>query len=538
MEGLESVRLDAGRLDFARALRIALTQPDAVDRHFARLNPFSPAVGRREETVSPNPGTEPQYPQYSPGEEPVGACDPSDLFSHFEKAERGDAAGAVALLTGKHPVNLLRRILVPPTYRDEEEVLAWREHVRKAIQNLAEAAFDPREAYDALFALRTFEIAYQQFNDREILSNLGQILCHKIIGSAVPDLAAPIERRRVQGKLKLGYISENIRLHNGAYWALGWLRNHAEDIETSVICLRNQPGVRTEDFADVADNFYLCGDDAPSNARAIKELGLDVLIFTDIGMSGRNYRYASMRLAPVQCTAWGHPVTSGLPTIDYYLSSDLMEPPDGQDHYSESLVRLPNSGLCYERRPFPASTMTKSDFGLDDGPLYLSCQNAMKYLPRWDYLYREICDRTGRPIVFLEGSRIDNSIQQERMRRAGINAIWLPFLGNSDFLALIQLADVNLDTPGWNGGNTTVHCLSRGRPMVTLPGEFMRGRHSLAFCGIAGVQGLVASSPENYIALAANPDQLNESMSELNTDALFEDKAPVLALDAFFRSLF
>lgn len=192
MEGLALARLDAGKLDFARALRIALTQPDAVERHFARLNPFFPAIGRSEESLTADPGNEPYYPKYTPGEEPEGACDPADLYSHFEKSEHGDAEGALALLTGKHPINLLRRILLPPLYSDEEEVLQWREHVRNAVKGLGEADLDPREAYDALFALRTFEIGYQQFNDREILSELGQILCNKIVGRALPDLTAQL----------------------------------------------------------------------------------------------------------------------------------------------------------------------------------------------------------------------------------------------------------------------------------------------------------------------------------------------------------
>ena len=62
-------------------------------------------------------------------------------------------------------------------------------------------------------------------------------------------------------------------------------------------------------------------------------------------------RLAAQRLAPVQCVAWGHPETTGMPTLDYFLSSDLMEPPDGEAHYTEHLVRLPNLGLCYVPEP-------------------------------------------------------------------------------------------------------------------------------------------------------------------------------------------
>jgi len=540
LQGLSMCSPDAGILDFARALRIALQRPDAFEKHLARQNPFNPARALPSVTEQPRvEGAKAFYPAYKPGEEPAGSCVAADLIHHFELYVKGDTAGAIRELTGHHPINLLRKVILPHVYRSEDEISFWREHLIKVIGELEEAEFDPREAYDGLQALNTFEIAYQQYNDRDVLSRLGRVVCERITGRALPDLCQPIERRRAHGKIKVGYISENLTFSNGGSWALGWLKNHGEDVETTAICLSDSPDLRTQQFRMAADHFLHFTKGNPANARQIKELGLDVLIYTDIGMSGRNYQYASMRLAPIQCTAWGHPVTSGLPTIDYYLSSELMEPSNGQDHYTEKLVRLPGSGLCYERDPNPAAELVKSDFGLDDGPLYLSCQNPMKYLPRWDFIYRDIQIKTGRPIVFVEGSAAVNTAPwKERFADAGIEAVWLPALGMSDFLGLINLADVCLDTPGWNGGNTTIQALSAGIPLATLPGEFMRGRHSLAFCQIAGAPGFVARDATDYVDLAASPDRLRSAMASLNSQALFDDKRPVVALDEFFRSHF
>ena len=70
---------------------------------------------------------------------------------------------------------------------------------------------------------------------------------------------------------------------------------------------------------------------------------LDVLVYTDIGMESLTYFLAFARLARVQCVTLGHPVTSGIPTIDYFLSSDLLEPADADAHYTERLVRFANS---------------------------------------------------------------------------------------------------------------------------------------------------------------------------------------------------
>src|SRR5262249_35589266 len=70
----------------------------------------------------------------------------------------------------------------------------------------------------------------------------------------------------------------------------------------------------------------------------------DVVIFPDIGMDRFTQAVASVRHAPVQVTTWGHPVTSGMPTIDFFLSADACAPEEAGAHYTEKLVRLPRLG--------------------------------------------------------------------------------------------------------------------------------------------------------------------------------------------------
>src|SRR4029077_2902951 len=92
----------------------------------------------------------------------------------------------------------------------------------------------------------------------------------------------------------------------------------------------------TNEAQSVSDKLYhLAGDNLEAVCRAILADNLHVLMFLDIGMLPLMTQLAALRLAPVQCSTWGHPVTSGLPTVDYFLSSHLMEPEDGQAHYTE-----------------------------------------------------------------------------------------------------------------------------------------------------------------------------------------------------------
>ena len=98
------------------------------------------------------------------------------------------------------------------------------------------------------------------------------------------------------------------------------------------------------------------------------QAGLDALLYPEIGMDPVCAKLAALRLAPVQAVGLGHPMTTGLPTMDAFLSSALMEPEDGEDWYTEQLVRLPNLGILYEpvlRDPAPlGGIMDQASFAL------------------------------------------------------------------------------------------------------------------------------------------------------------------------------
>src|SRR5260370_34636056 len=100
---------------------------------------------------------------------------------------------------------------------------------------------------------------------------------------------------------------------------------------------------------------------------------------------------AYMRLSALQCASWGHPVTSGFPSIDYFISSVLMEPVDAAAHYSERLVRLPNLSIYYEPSDGSPVALDRAQFGLRaTAVVYWCCQSLPKYLPQFDGVFARI----------------------------------------------------------------------------------------------------------------------------------------------------
>ena len=102
-------------------------------------------------------------------------------------------------------------------------------------------------------------------------------------------------------------------------------------------------------------------------AKAVSDARLDVLVYPEIGMDATALRLASLRLARVQLASWGHPLTSGLPTLDGYLSAEAFEPEGAQRHYTEKLYPLPGLGCSYAPYGTRAQAPDLAQWGIAPG---------------------------------------------------------------------------------------------------------------------------------------------------------------------------
>jgi len=355
-------------------------------------------------------------------------------------------------------------------------------------------------------------------------------------------------------KIKIGYISTYLYSHTVGNLFIGWLRNHNHhNFEVYSYYLNSRLDSKNQDFRRYSDVFHDLTDNLEATCEQITNDQLHLLVFLDIGMHPVTTQIAGLRLAPVQCLSWGHPITSGLPTIDYFLSSDLMEPENGKEHYSEKLIRLPNLGISYAKPIIPEDRKNRSDFQIaNDAIVYLSCQSLFKYLPQYDYIFAAIAQRVPQAKFAFVGSQISDSITEkfpQRLKKAfasfGLNSeeycLMLPRLNYTDYLNLNLVSDIFLDTFSWSGGNTTLEAIACNLPVVTCPGEFMRGRHSYGILKMLGVTETIAKDEAEYIEIAVRlglDKQWRQSIIQQitqNHDRLYDDKTCVEALEAFYQ---
>lgn len=463
------------------------------------------------------------------------------------------AENACQCLPDDYTFQLLKYLTVPSIYNKQADISFYRQRYIQGLQDLIQRTslktpHEKKSALAGIGSLTNFYLSYQAQNDIDLQRQYGKLV-QEIMAANFPQWAVPLSMPQLHQKIRVGYVSNYLHSYSGTLWLTGWLRycNH-QNFEIYCYYTGNEPDAVTQQFQDYSDVFHHIPHNLSAACEQIIADKLHILVFPEIGMDAQTMQMAGLRLAPVQCVAWGHPVTTGLATIDYFLSSELMEAENAQEHYSEKLIRLPNIGVSYPKPYIPPVVKTRSDFQLqDDAVIYLSCQAPFKYLPQYDFIFAEIALRVPQAkFVFLRGTLLKSRLLRAFAAVGLISEDYCVFLSipeRLDYLMINLLSDVYLDTFTWSGGNTSLEAIACHLPIVTCTGEFMRGRHSDSFLKMLGVTDTIAQNEAEYIEIAVKlgldpawRSSIVEKMSQ-NCDRLFDDKACVAGLEAFYKQV-
>ena len=444
-----------------------------------------------------------------------------------------------------------------PIYDDAGQMDASRRAFARALAEL-DAWFTPARAASgaqAVGSAQPFYLAYHAVDARPLLLPYGKTAARLMAAGATtprPRVDAPLAPLRAR-KLRVGIASAQVRDHS--VWnaiTQGWVRHFDRDrIELTLFQLERASDDETARARRDAAHFV----DAPATldgwAQAIADAELDVLIYPEIGMHPLTARLAAMRLAPVQAASWGQPLSTGLPTIDLFISAQAFEPATGAGHYTERLLALPGVGVCVQALKPMAVAPDLAALGLPAGePLLLCPGTPFKYTPPGDAVLAAVAARlqargSGR-LVFFRSRREAMSAQiEQRMRQAFTKAgvdydrtvTWIPTQDRGRFFGLLQRATAMLDTIGFSGFNTALQGLECGLPVVAFEGEFMRGRLASGPLRLLGLDELVATSTAEFVDIAlrladdaAWRGRMAQEIAQ-RRHALFDDRAPVRALE-------
>jgi len=230
-----------------------------------------------------------------------------------------------------------------------------------------------------------------------------------------------------------------------------------------------------------------------------------------------------------------------------------MEPPDAEEHYVETLVRLPNLSIYYVPLDVPHADINRETFGLrPESVLYHCCQALYKYLPQYDEVFPRIARQVGNcQFLFSSYPKSSYVIEKFRLRirqaftRYGMNAddyiVFLPFLEESQYDSLYGLVDVFLDPIGWSGCNSALEAIAYNLPVVTLTGKLMRSRDGTAILTMMNITETIAATLDNYIKIAVQLGQFPEWRETIskkiatNRLLLYRDKTCIVTLEDFLE---
>ncbi len=360
----------------------------------------------------------------------------------------------------------------------------------------------------------------------------------------------PLELLPNSGKPRVGIVVTHG--HEGVFarcWGGIAERLSRAKFDVRVICSRSGANVLKQ-MIRIADGEYLVlSEKLVEAAQAIRDARFDVLHYWEVGTDSTNYFLPFFQPAPRQSSTWGWPITSGNPRIQDFVSCDLIEPESASSQFSESLVRMQALPTCYERPALPDRLRDRAHYGWSaQEHLYICTQNLRKYHPDFDAILGELMngDPLGRLLIIADAQPRITARLIERLR-GSIPAVErrvqvLERMDRPEYLNVVALADVALDTLHYGGGANTVYdTVAVGTPVVSLPGAYQRGRWTLGVYRELGIQDTLASSPADYVCIArqlAHDREARRALAQrIKTagESLFLDPRTVREHESYFE---
>jgi len=373
----------------------------------------------------------------------------------------------------------------------------------------------PGKLGEAVGRVQPFYLAYRPSDLTTVLSRYGDLASAEAAVHWKPP--APTDGRSPRGRdrIRLAVVSGYVRQRHPVWEViLRGLIAHLDPERFEIFLYHTGASADAEtDWARARVARFIQGP-KPVKAWLAEILAAqpDAIFYPELGMDPNTGTLAALRLAPLQIAGWGHPITTGLPSIDWFVSAELLEGPQADQHYRERLVRLPGTGVYTE---FAAQQI--EPWG---GPerragvvRFALCQQPIKFDPGDDQLLARIAKAAGAAEFWLAtpGNMPWTAVKLRERLSAAFRAEGLdpqaclritPWLPRAQFLSFLQEMDIYLDCPAFSGYTTAWQALNCGLPIITLEGPYLRQRLAAGLLRQIGAADGIALSREQYLTTA------------------------------------
>jgi len=448
--------------------------------------------------------------------------------------------------------SIINNIVFPFINEDKDEIKNYRDQTNKYLDdflnsdknielNIDKQSIDPP----------IFNYSYDEFDNLELNKKFV-----KLFKKIYPQLNIEIKlNEKNTDRIKIGFISEYFsnhtigKLFRGTIFELNQNKFEIYIFHTN----KTKKGKIFSDFLSKEINYNLKNVILPNSfeekVEMIKSKKLDLVFYPDIGMSSDLYFLTFIRFAKYQITSWGHPISTGNPNIDFFISSSKSEIKNAQSHYSEKLIFLDHMLYYYK----PETSLTLNSDSMNNQNIYSCPQTLFKIHPDFDQMIKQILvkDRKAK-IYFIKDSnktlfkkliaRFKKTIGSDMDR-----IIFNETMSVENYLNHCGSSSVLLDPIIYGGGNSFYESMIYGTPTVTLPTNYLKNRLTLGAYNQMEVEDApIVNSPEQYVDKAVEianyePKKLLETKARYKDAAfnkLFENKKYINKLEEFLTSLF
>ncbi len=341
-------------------------------------------------------------------------------------------------------------------------------------------------------------------------------------------------------KIRVGILASHFGPQTETFAALSVYKHLNRDLFEVILFTLNVSNHRLERYcAGHADALIKLPTDLTSQVETIREADLDIL-FISTNVTAVTHQITLLplyRLARIQMVDANSPVTTGMPNIDYYISSKLSETEDNaQQHYTEQLVTLDSPPQCFdfatEEQILATTAISRESLGIDKTAIvYVSGANYYKIIPEQELTWAKIIASVPNSVLLLYpfNPNWSSSYPCIAFRKRIITTfakyglsedrliILDPAPNRADVMERLKLCDIYLDSYPYSGMTSLIDPLEVGLPTVVMETEYSRSRKGASLLRGLQIFDLITNTEEAYIQLAvalATNSELRQQKAE------------------------
>lgn len=314
-------------------------------------------------------------------------------------------------------------------------------------------------------------------------------------------------------KIKIGYVSSIFNRHQNFASIFGMIAAHnREKFEVTCYSLTDFEDIYTGLYKKFAEHYEVVqGMTFEEIAKKIHDDKIDILIDPAGHAEGNALPVFAYKPAPVQISGFGYPSTTGLDTMDYFVTDEIMNPPAEMTSdvklFTEKLLYMPVN-LCYAQRedvPTPEyAPCTKRDY-----PVFGTLCSYYEINDDILKIWHKISEMVPKAVFLMRIKEFESisTINQlyDRMKAIGFNMDRILFRpSTTNYMAEMTHLDVILDVYPRAGAGSTLDALYMGVPVVSFYAERRSSRYGRTFLKTVGIEDLATNSVEGYINRAVS----------------------------------